>query len=168
MSLKPRSSAGKKIPPLRGAWGVLFGIVKKLKALCIEFNFYLHQKTHPPAPLKGGIMRVCAFSFILIILASCTLQPSKPEIAPKQFAEIYTALQIIAAHDRLSATQADSILATHGFSRAQFEHAANYYNARAEAWAEVLRHSVARLDSIVAQQTQHDSTSTAEKLQQRE
>jgi len=110
-------------------------------------------------PLKGGISQGLFLLLFLIILTSCALQPSKPEIAPKKFAEIYTALQITATRDSLNAMQVDSIIVAHGYTSAQFKHAAEYYNARAETWAEVLRHSMARLDSIVAQQTPKDSTS---------
>ncbi len=118
--------------------------------------------------LVGRIYYGCFLFFIFIILASCVLKPSNPLTEPKKFAEIYTALQIAAARDSMVVTRIDSILQQHGFSRLEFDEAVAYYNAHAEAWAKVLHHAVARLDSTVRKAAQTDSLAAAVQLHQKD
>ncbi|MEK7728334.1 MAG: DUF4296 domain-containing protein, partial [candidate division KSB1 bacterium] len=117
---------------------------------------------HPPAPFKGG--RCCrGFSyFMFIVLASCASQSDNPLAQPEKFAEVYTALQITAAQDSAVATRVDSILQQHGYARAQFDEAVQYYNTHAEEWATVVQQSVARLDSLAREEARQDSLRTAE------
>ncbi|NUO83574.1 hypothetical protein HUU05_26160 [candidate division KSB1 bacterium] len=104
---------------------------------------------------------------LLVLFTSCVLKPSNPLTEPEKFAEIYTALQIAAAQDSMAVTRIDSILQQRGFSRLEFDEAVAYYNAHAEAWAKVLHHAVARLDSTARQAAQRDSIAAAAQLREK-
>lgn len=103
------------------------------------------------------MLRFGSCACVAILFASCETPSRNPLAQPEKFAEVYSALQVLATQDSMTSTQVDSVLQQHGYSRAQFDNAVQHYNTHAEAWAKVVQHSVARLDSLARVKTRQDS-----------
>ena len=102
------------------------------------------------------IFLLCATVFLLNVTA-CDEEPSNPLNDPGEFAEVYVDLLIAGTVDSLTASQRDSIIAAHGYSREQVESATRFFSAEAERWQAVLDSVVSRLDKELEKAKQMES-----------
>jgi len=86
---------------------------------------------------------IIVLGFLVLV---CDTQKSNPLKQPEKFAEVYLALLRYEARDSLTEARMDSIIASHGMERKQFDKAVQHFVEHPEKWQEVVSIALGKLE----------------------